>query len=281
MELLEIKQLAYQIEVAEANIHKNFILLHQARIPGSKAQFQNIDTGIAAYVNPISPLTQAFGIGFTADTANFEENVEQINAFYKQCDAPAAVEVCHTTSPRFAEELIRQGYTLAEYSTVLVKNLQEKNIKNFDEEYFLGKGFEIIPVPNELAAVVAEVIAIGFGVQDPLLLADLVSLFQLYAQIPSARPLCAIMNGQVCAGANFLLHDNIAFLAGTSTLPEYRGRGIQTALINARLAYAKENGVKWAVVATEPGSISQKNFLKRGFQIIYARNKFIRPLPKS
>jgi len=58
---------------------------------------------------------------------------------------------------------------------------------------------------------------------------------------------------------------NIAALFGTATVPEFRGRGVQTALINRRLWEAASAGCEFAVVSTMPGGGSQRNTERRGF----------------
>lgn len=57
-----------------------------------------------------------------------------------------------------------------------------------------------------------------------------------------------------------------ALVDGAATLPEFRGRGLQKALLRARLAYAREQGAEVAFSRTGAGSISQANMLKLGLR---------------
>ena len=50
-----------------------------------------------------------------------------------------------------------------------------------------------------------------------------------------------------------------------------RRRGIQTALLAARLTDAAAAGCYVAVVTTQPGSKSQQNVQRRGFDLLYTR----------
>jgi GNAT superfamily N-acetyltransferase len=52
-----------------------------------------------------------------------------------------------------------------------------------------------------------------------------------------------------------------------ATLPAARGRGLQKALLNARLLHAKEQGALHAFSRTSLGSISQGNLQKMGMQV--------------
>jgi predicted acetyltransferase len=70
------------------------------------------------------------------------------------------------------------------------------------------------------------------------------------------------------------VHEDVAVLAGASTIPEARNRGAQNALLSARLRFASENGCKLAMMGASPGSQSQKNAQKNGFNIAYTRIKW-------
>jgi GNAT superfamily N-acetyltransferase len=55
---------------------------------------------------------------------------------------------------------------------------------------------------------------------------------------------------------------------GAATLPAYRGRGLQKALLGARLLHAKEQGALHAFSRTSLGSISQANLQAMGMQVL-------------
>jgi hypothetical protein len=73
------------------------------------------------------------------------------------------------------------------------------------------------------------------------------------------------------------LHKGVAELGGASTLLAHRHQGAQSALIQHRLAEAHALGCDLAVVLTTPGSVSQRNMQRRGFQLAYTRMICERP----
>jgi GNAT superfamily N-acetyltransferase len=78
----------------------------------------------------------------------------------------------------------------------------------------------------------------------------------------------AELNG-VPIGAGVLhLAGATALVDGAATLPEYRGRGAQTALFVARMQYAREHGCGYAVSRTARGSVSQQNMEKLGLTVV-------------
>ena len=74
------------------------------------------------------------------------------------------------------------------------------------------------------------------------------------------------------------ISDGLAQLSGASTLPAHRRRGVQSALLRARLLDAADSGCDLAVVTTEPASKSQQNVQRAGFALLYARAVLIRPV---
>jgi hypothetical protein len=73
---------------------------------------------------------------------------------------------------------------------------------------------------------------------------------------------------------------SFAGLGGGTTVPGFRNRGAQKALIHARLQEGAVHGVSTFVVETEvpspeKASISNANLVKMGFVHLYNRSNFI------
>jgi N-acetylglutamate synthase-like GNAT family acetyltransferase len=87
-----------------------------------------------------------------------------------------------------------------------------------------------------------------------------------------ATPYLALRDGAVAGGASVrLAEDGVAQFTGAATLPAHRRCGVQTALLAARAADAAAAGCDIAVVTTQPGSRSQHNVQRRGFDLLYTR----------
>jgi len=78
-------------------------------------------------------------------------------------------------------------------------------------------------------------------------------------------------HGVTTGGASFRVADGIAQLVGAATAPAHRRQGVQTALLSARLADAAAAGCDIAVVTTQPGSKSQQNMQRQGFDLLHTR----------
>jgi GNAT superfamily N-acetyltransferase len=67
----------------------------------------------------------------------------------------------------------------------------------------------------------------------------------------------------------------VALFGNDATLPEARERGAQSALIHDRLRRASAMGLRWAVAEVAPDSGSERNYLRAGFHLLYARTHYV------
>ena len=81
----------------------------------------------------------------------------------------------------------------------------------------------------------------------------------------------ALRHGVIAGVAGVRMAEGIGQLTGAATLPAHRRRGVHSALLSARLSDAAAAGCDIAVVTTQPGSKSQDNAQRRGFDLLYAR----------
>jgi ribosomal protein S18 acetylase RimI-like enzyme len=81
----------------------------------------------------------------------------------------------------------------------------------------------------------------------------------------------ALRDGVMAGGASVRMAEGVAQLTGAATAPAHRRRGVQSALLAARLADAAAAGCDVAVVTAQPASRSQQNVQRRGFDLLYTR----------
>jgi ribosomal protein S18 acetylase RimI-like enzyme len=99
-------------------------------------------------------------------------------------------------------------------------------------------------------------------------------------QMENALAFVATIDGKpVACGTGLVIPEHRVFaLCGAGTLAEYRGRGLQTALLRARMAAAIEAGCEYAVVVTNGGTTSQRNAERLGFRVAYSKVTVIKQL---
>jgi GNAT superfamily N-acetyltransferase len=120
----------------------------------------------------------------------------------------------------------------------------------------------------------ADVSARSWAHEHPELLDFLLQL----GAISTARKhgLCFLAEADSKPGAAgvLCLHHKVALFGGSATIPELRRHGLQTALLQERMRYAFDHGCDLAMMVAVPGSDSQRNAERKGFQIAYTRTKW-------
>ena len=87
----------------------------------------------------------------------------------------------------------------------------------------------------------------------------------------------AKFDGLPAAAATLFLSDKAVYLGGAATLEAFRRRGAQSALLAARLAYARSKGCDLAVCECLPESQSQRNQERSGFRVAYTKMVMTKP----
>jgi ribosomal protein S18 acetylase RimI-like enzyme len=116
----------------------------------------------------------------------------------------------------------------------------------------------------------ADVILRGHGVPEGARVRDRSSVAR-WAEIDGWRLYLARVDGTPAGAALLALDDDLGYLANASTLPEFRRRGVQSALIAARIADAAAAGCDVVSSQAEFGSASQRNLERAGLRIAYTK----------
>ena len=117
----------------------------------------------------------------------------------------------------------------------------------------------------------------GFAEKGPVV-QEIVEAMKMFALSPGVECYLARVDGKVAGGATLAIRDGVAGLFGASTLSAFRKRGVQAALLHARMKRAAEVGCDLTVCLAQPGSTSQRNIVRQGFTVLYTRVKFEKEL---
>jgi ribosomal protein S18 acetylase RimI-like enzyme len=88
---------------------------------------------------------------------------------------------------------------------------------------------------------------------------------------PDWQLLLASIDGTPAAAAKLYIHDRIGYFADAATHPDFRGRGLQTALLHHRRHLAKTNGAELVYGGAEFGSSSHRNMERLGMRVLHTR----------
>ncbi len=211
------------------------------------------------------------GLGVTGTPGDPE--LDAIADFYVTAGSPHVISIAPaTTPPDLGDRLLARGYE-ADYPWV-----------KFARPVTGASGpsatdLRIVRIGAERAEDFGRVVADGFDLPEPL---------RPWIAALAGRPgwschLALDGDDAVGAGAVFL-HEGAGWLGLGATLPEYRGRGAQNAVLHDRIAAAAEAGCD--LVVTETGaavegmpSNSYRNILRQGFEAVYERPNLRNPDP--
>jgi GNAT superfamily N-acetyltransferase len=224
--------------------------------------------GIAEFRGINSPVTQAEGLGLSGPVS--DEDFERLEEFYRSRGSAVMMEVCPMADASFIEALGKRGYRVIEFTNMLIREI------GAGEKFApIAPGVQIRkPEPGE-SRLFAETVARGFADHfEPS--EELIGTMQDFFSGSGQVSYLALMEGKPAGGGTLTLRKGAAGLFGTSTLPEFRKRGVQAALISARLEAGRAAGCDLAMSVTLPSSGSQHNLERQGFQVVYTRAKFTR-----
>lgn len=116
----------------------------------------------------------------------------------------------------------------------------------------------------------------GFGMPPE----GLFDMLKASADDPDIHQFAAWVDGEIAATGNLLIHGDVGALNAAATLTAHRNRGLQTALIAARIAAAAQAGCRWIVAeADKPadgaGNPSLNNLQRAGLRPLYARRNWV------
>jgi GNAT superfamily N-acetyltransferase len=262
--------LARRLERAEARTNAAFVEARARLDPAAGAAWCEVAGTYVMCDGAGSPLTQTFGLGLFAAAA--PGDLDAIERFFAERGADAMHEVCPMADAGLLALLPDRGYRPVEWSTVLHRP-PALPLPPAPAPAAGAPPLAVRAVAPGEADLWADTSARGWG--DTPELAAFVRAFGRVSAA-SAGTLCflAEAGGEPVAAGALAVHDGVALLAGASTVPAWRGRGAQAALLRARLARAAALGCDLAAMVAAPGSTSQTNAERQGFRVAYTRLKW-------
>ncbi len=243
-----------QFAVARGHLH-----------PESGAEWMKCAGAYVVFDAVESPATQTFGLGlFEALTPAALDAIEK---FFRVRGAPVMHEVSPFAGVAAYELLCAGNYRPCEISNVLYRALDS-------DVAAIPANISVRVIGSEDAELWASTNARGWASERPEFESFLLQMGAIICAREGSPSFLAAIDGQAGAAASLAIHEGVALFAGAATVPELRRRGLQTALLRARLAHAQEHGCDLAMMVAEPGSESQRNAERRGFRVAYTRVKW-------
>jgi GNAT superfamily N-acetyltransferase len=268
-------ELAGRIERAEAQLIARANEAAARRRPEAAGFVLPVAGGVASFAEDDSPFNKVAGIGF--DGLPSDADLDEIERRFAAAGMPVQIELAELADPAVGLLLTERGYRLASFENVLGIALRDRLAP------VAPPGVEVRRSGDDEFDAWLAVVVDGVAHPDTQGLPaheefprDVVVRAELDLATAGAVRYMARRDGVVAGGAGLRITGEIAQLTGAATAPAHRRRGVQTALLAARLADAAKAGCEIAVVTTQPGSKSQQNVQRRGFDLLYARAVLVR-----
>ena len=227
---------------------------------GPSAAVLDVAGGCAIFVGADSPLTHAVGLGLNGPVS--EAEMEATEAFFRNRGAKVSVDLCPLADAGLLDALAARGYRATEFNNVLVKRLA---------------GTGIVLAPRVRRAIAGEddlwshTVGCGFFEQKDLTTGEM-DVGRAIFGMPGALCYLAVSEaGEPAGGAALAVRNGLATLFADSTIVGFRGGGLHRELISARLNEAIAEGCDLATASTLPGSGSQRNYERLGFEVVYTK----------
>jgi GNAT superfamily N-acetyltransferase len=260
--------LALRLEMVQAWRGVEYSQVQQARYPESGGRIEAIAGGYALFSGARFPVNRAIGLGFETPITGAE--VDQVETFYRACGLLPRIDLCPLADSSLLNILRLRGYQLERFYSVLVYPLPEEI-----DTVPLPPGVEIAQARPEEADLWLKTVAQGFSEEEEPSQETLDILVPNFYS-PSTTSFFARVGDQPAGGGAMFSYGGVVEFGGASTRPIFRRRGIQTALLRARLAVARAQGCDVAIVVTTPGTESQHNVERVGFYLAYTKAVMIK-----
>lgn len=241
------------------------------------------------YTGPGNPMgTQVLRIGDTCATKvpflkqnglmNSVHHLEdpallpEIVAFYAATEQPCWIAVLPYTPAAVTDALPAAGFRVESYSSMMVASAVPEPLPSSADVREIGRG--------ELD-VFLDTINLGFDA-NPTMLENLRRNQGFWCDMPTWHLFLARVGGVPAGAAVLSIHGDVGYLAAGSVLPTFRGRGLQSALIGARLEQARARHCTIVCGGAAWGSQSQRNQQRAGLAIAHVKTIWTNcPIPAN
>ncbi len=260
--------LARRLELAQAWRGVRYARAHQELHPALSVGADPLAGGYLIYTGDGMPINRAVGLGGCGPVGAAE--LDLVEQFYRRRHLPPRIDVCPLADGSLLELLTLRGYRLERFYSVLLYSLSEPALSELGVPESAPAGIKVSQAGPDDAELWLQTVAQGFEEAD----VPTQATFDILApNFYTSHAACffAWVDGQPAGGGGMYVHEGVAEFGGASTRPEFRRRGVQMALLRARLAAAREQGCDLAMALTSPGSASQRNVERVGFRLAYTK----------
>jgi len=226
--------------------------------------------GLLSFSGAGSYSNQAVSLGMTGPVTGPE--IDHLCHFYESRGFQPQIELCPYAHESLIRGLAIRNFVIKDFETVLARDMTIP----IDAQLAEIQVTQVNPDDDAQVETLLTIVADGFTVANR-------EIFRAHAlkalHYPNTFAYLASIDGIPAAGGSCELAAPCGALFGMSTLEKFRNRGLQRALMIARLQKAQQSNCKYVTIGSKPDSPTGRNALRLGFQVAYTKAILIRPGP--
>jgi GNAT superfamily N-acetyltransferase len=231
------------------------------RTGGGPARAVAFASGALAAFGPGRYVNRA--VGLSLDDLD-DDQLNELESFFTAAGMLPSLEVASWAPTTLLARLATRGYAVSWFRNVYVAALDDRRAAfhpamTVDEvtDDTLEEWLAVLRVGNEMTTPDAAAISDEWACAS--------------RRVAGSTDYLASLDGTAVGCGSVIPESGIGWIGGATTVPAYRRRGVQGALVRRRMTAAYEAGCDLAVVTAVPSGDSARNVARLGFTLAYCQ----------
>ena len=268
------RAVATGLERAEGELTRQYVDAYARLYPKVGAASMEIAGARVSFAGADSPLSRVDAVGL--DGPVLPKDLGAAESFLESRGARSTIETCAFTDQSVFDFAGRRGYGVGHILNVFALPLNPESRADY-EATAAAQGIEVrrISKRQEDSDLWCNAVGRGFAsVEDGDV--PYMDIYRGIFHADSTTAYIATVNGRPAGAGALKVAGQVAYLSTASTSPSHRRKGVQMALMMGRLSGAIREGCDLAAIVASPGSDSERNVLRAGFAMAYARIRLVK-----
>jgi len=221
---------------------------------------------------PLANYNHAFRVNVTESEA--DRLIADVVRYYESMEVKPCFVISPATRPQtFDNSLLRADFRPVLEEDAMVYRGESKN-------FTVGSDVYVVANDRSLLDVWTDVSMKGFGV--PVFLREaLLDMYGKASQYNGTNSYLGYFQGKPAGVCGLVSFNDVGGIFTVGTAPEYRGKGVATALLQRAIADSLRIGDNLLYLITTKGSDAERLYTSLGFQVAYTHRRYELQLKKN
>jgi GNAT superfamily N-acetyltransferase len=235
--------------------------------------------GVMAFDELGSFVNRSCGLGVDGPVSG--DDLDRLVAFYAKHGDRATIEVSSYADASLLDGLGARGFVLDQLTHMLARELVDgEDLARLAHGAPRGVAIERVDRDDaELVRAYVTMVTGGFVADPAAVPASHLRVGTMAVKRAEADAFVARLDGEIVGAGGSESGDGMTALMGATVKASHRRRGIQRALMVARMEQARRRGSRIATVGSAPNGPTERNAARLGFRMVYTRFRLVRSAP--